>query len=505
MMGRQKSVLEAQQLMARQKAMADFAAGDRSPATMAAINPDKAVEQFYKPDEHLASQGMMRTPDGSVVPIPGYNQALAAQAEAKTTGQMVPVVPGGMAFAKPAPSSAALPAAAPAQADLLKQNPQAIIAAGAARQAGVDPDLFLSMIQAESGFNPQATSPKGAQGLGQLMPATAKARGVTDPYNAQQNATAAAQEFRSLQDKYQNPQLAVMAYNWGQGNVDNWLKSGGDPKAVPNETITHLRKVFGAGQQVQPQAMPQAQAQAPVADAGQTGQMYDARGRFIGFKSPDTAGESVFDKTTGESLGKLFVSKQETAVANRQSASKMQAIADTLKGIETGKFSEAMLEGKRTLKAAGLDMGAMGITDNVGQLDAARALANQMALELRNPAGGAGMPGAMSDQDRTFLQSMSGGLGMTTQGRALLLESQKRIAARSSEEAKVVRDYAKSHGGRLDIGVYDALESLAQKPMFDAEFMVKAQSLSGGTSPTQPQGVQPGRMLRWNPKTGRVE
>lgn len=476
-MGRQKSIFEAQQLAQRNAAIQSYAAGDRSPQVLALINPDKAVEQGYKADEHLASLGLTRGPDGKVVALPGYNDALAAQAEAKTTGQMVPVVPGGMAFAKPAPSAAPLAQAPP---DPRRQNPNAIIAAGAAKQAGVDPDLFLSMMQAESGFNPQATSPKGAQGLGQLMPATAKARGVTDPFNAQQNATAAAQEFRSLQDKYQNPQLAVMAYNWGQGNVDNWLKAGGDPKAVPNETITHLRKVFGAGQQTQAQAQPQPQA--TTAEAS-NGRMYDAQGRFIGFKSPDTRGETTYDEKMGGHLAEQHIEVNKNAQEQQQKLGQYKALDALLQTTNTGKWSETSLEVKRGLKAAGVDLEAIKWRDDIGQQEAARSIGNIMAINARAPGSG-----ATSDRDLLVQMNSVPGLNATPQGRKLLIETQQRIADRAEKLAEFTANYAEKNGGRLDSRYMAARRKIEIEPMFDDGFRKRVGQITGG-SPAATSGA----------------
>src|SRR5579872_1752140 len=61
-----------------------------------------------------------------------------------------------------------------------------------AKKYGVDPKLFRKLIHQESGWNPKAVSPVGAQGLGQLMPATARQLGVTDPFDPMQNLDASA-------------------------------------------------------------------------------------------------------------------------------------------------------------------------------------------------------------------------------------------------------------------------------------------------------------------------
>lgn len=500
MMGRQKSVLEAQALARKMAAQQKFAAGDRSPEVLAELNTDKALDAIYEPQKQLGSKGMRFNPQtGQVEHLPGYTEAMTRETEAKAAGTWQPIVPGGALVKPPTPGASATtaPAVDPVKVRVLQNNPYAQAAARAAQQSGVDPALYLSMIDAESGWNPGAKSPKGAVGLAQLMPDTAKELGV-NPNDPAQNVRGGATYMGSLMQRYQGDQTkALMAYNWGPGNVDAWVQKGANPADIPAETQAYVRKVTGQG--IEPQGQGQAQAQGNY--------MRDASGRVVGILSPSSTAENTFDKTIGESLGKLFVTKQEAVAANRQGVSKMQAISNILDGIETGKGSEALLEGKRALKAVGVDFKALGLTDNVGELDAAKALANEMSLELRNPAGGAGMPGAMSDADRVFLQSMSGGLTMTPQGRQLLLDARKRIAERSNQEGKLLRDYARSHGGRLDSGVYDALEELAAKPMFDQGFVSRVQSAGGAAAPRTGQRGQtaPNRVMTWNPRTGRVE
>jgi soluble lytic murein transglycosylase-like protein len=90
-----------------------------------------------------------------------------------------------------------------------------------ARIHSVPPDLVRAVVQVESGFNPYARSPKGAMGLMQLMPATAREFGVTNPYNPEENIRAGVAYFRQLLDRYENNErLALAAYNAGPGAVD---------------------------------------------------------------------------------------------------------------------------------------------------------------------------------------------------------------------------------------------------------------------------------------------
>jgi hypothetical protein len=103
---------------------------------------------------------------------------------------------------------------------------------------GVGADLIRAVIRAESDFDPQATSSKGAMGLMQLMPETAGDLGVDDPYDPAQNVMAGTQYLKSLLDRYDgDTNVALAAYNWGMGNVER------NPGRLPEETKTYITRV----------------------------------------------------------------------------------------------------------------------------------------------------------------------------------------------------------------------------------------------------------------------
>ncbi|MHB9130796.1 MAG: lytic transglycosylase domain-containing protein [Armatimonadota bacterium] len=109
---------------------------------------------------------------------------------------------------------------------------------------GIRQPLLHAIIQAESGFNPRAVSPRGALGLMQLMPDTASSLGVTDPFNAQQNIEAGARYFRQALDKFDGDErLALAAYNAGPGAVQRY--HGIPPYQETQRYVTRVMSLAG--------------------------------------------------------------------------------------------------------------------------------------------------------------------------------------------------------------------------------------------------------------------
>lgn len=112
-------------------------------------------------------------------------------------------------------------------------------ARAAARKHGIPEDLFLRLVQRESGWNPRAVSHKGATGLAQLMPATASNLGV-DPTDPRQNLDGGARYLRMMYDRFGSWRLALAAYNAGPLAVE-------EHDGIPpyNETRNYVIAILG--------------------------------------------------------------------------------------------------------------------------------------------------------------------------------------------------------------------------------------------------------------------
>lgn len=103
---------------------------------------------------------------------------------------------------------------------------------------GLDPHLVMAVIEIESGFNHQAVSRAGAQGLMQIMPATQQDLGLTAPFDPAENIEAGIRYLKMLMDRFPDLSLALAAYNAGPANVERY-------NGIPpfRETQDYVRKV----------------------------------------------------------------------------------------------------------------------------------------------------------------------------------------------------------------------------------------------------------------------
>lgn len=127
-----------------------------------------------------------------------------------------------------------------------RRHPFAATVRRAANTTGLAADLLHAVIATESGYDPRARSPKGAMGLMQLMPATARDLGVVDPYDPEENIFGGARYLRSLWDRFGDLTLALAAYNAGPDQVARY--GGVPPFAETRSYLRRLHDLYPAGE-----------------------------------------------------------------------------------------------------------------------------------------------------------------------------------------------------------------------------------------------------------------
>ena len=217
-----------------------------------------------------------------------------------------------------------------------------------AKQARVPPELALAIAETESGFDPRATSPKGARGIFQLMPATAAELGV-DPNDPVQNIRGGLTYFRKQLDAHGGDvQKALQAYNWGPGNV----AKGGQP---PAETQQYVSRIMSR--------LPARPPQLPVQTLQQVNQQ-------IGQPPPGAPsgqpveGPSLFDKGIVQSV--LESVDPRTPTGRRNIAGGLGAAAGTAAVVGTAPVTAPVI-GLGAVTAGALGAMGGGFTAEAGE------------------------------------------------------------------------------------------------------------------------------------------
>jgi len=188
-----------------------------------------------------------------------------------------------------------------------------------AQEIGIDPDLFVRMINRESAFDPTAVSPKGAIGLGQLMPGTASDLGV-DPNDPIQNLTGAARYYKQQLEAFGNPMIALAAYNAGPGNVRKY--GGIPPFSETQKYVQDIMKGYVGNNTMTPTSAPLTASMTPNAASATTTTQKPGKGMLRGLldyaseKSPDT-GLTRF-QSFAAALDPLIMPEMRAGTAIRQ-------------------------------------------------------------------------------------------------------------------------------------------------------------------------------------------
>ena len=229
-------------------------------------------------------------------------------------------------------------------------------------------------------------------------------------------------------------------------------------KQIEMEGLTPVQKILKARNELN-QNSPTYQNDLKVLD--------EALKKETSFAPPQTVfmgQEKSEAKTVGEFYGKQYADIQTAGYQAGNKLNKINRLNTLLEGVDTGKYTPL-----GTDVAAGAKSIGFNIDPKLGNKQAATSLLNEMALELRNPSGGAGMPGAMSDADRNYLAQIVPNLSIDKNGRQLITETNQALAKRDQDVARLARDYRKKHGN-IDEGFYDELSKFSNaNPLFTSK------------------------------------
>jgi hypothetical protein len=156
------------------------------------------------------------------------------------------ILPDEVPHPEPQPSDQAAtesPAAEVPEVEPLTMGPYGEIITSMAETHGVDPMLVRALIRVESADQPTARSHKGAMGLMQLMPSTARLYKVRNPYDPKANIAAGVKHLKSLLDRFSTVDLALAAYNAGEGAVKKF--NGIPPYRETRDYVTRILALAG--------------------------------------------------------------------------------------------------------------------------------------------------------------------------------------------------------------------------------------------------------------------
>ena len=379
----------------------------------------------------------MGTPEGQ-----GFNNALLGMAQALLTPQ---ARGGGMGAAF---------AAFPAAMDRAKQQAmREQLMALQGKQVGLQTDRL--------GFDMEQARAQAAQK--EALKAQVEQWIQTLPPEQQQVARMMPQEFAKTMLP-QAPKLETIFTPQGQ-EQKAWVRGPGfDPQPVGGAKQAPMPWEYEpdgqGGFRMKPGVL---SAKTQVAQAG-------AGRNDVVFKQ-----EGEESKTVGKFFGDQYAEIQKAGIDAYGRINRLNRMEQLLSGLETGKFTPAMTEVQSALDSLGIK-----ISPNLDSAQAARALSNELALQKRNPSGGAGMPGALSDADRNYLSETVPGLGKTPGGNRLLIETDRRLAKRDQQVAQMAREYRKQNG-HLDEGFYQQLQQFSEaNPLF--------KGMDGPSAPALPAG-----------------
>lgn len=394
----------------------------------------------------------------------------------------------------PPPSAvpAGVPAPAPGQPGPIAQPPVQLASAPAGGPPGMPPqgDAAPAGGQQIAQAPPAAPAPKSIQDVINTMPPGIRqlAPGMTRQGKIELLMKYADPKTKPAIDLRTGAVVFAPETELNNGNyapVDMMRLDIEKQNAASNARQAQAReesnRIRGANEPLQPPATPGGPSTPTPGYAEQKGNVAGQEaGAKVGPALLQHQGELVIKDSQG---AQVAADHARVGIAN------LQRLGSLLDNVNTGKFQGTVQDLKASAKAAGVDLDALGVGDNVGVAQAAKALTGQLALGLRDPSGGAGMPGAMSDKDREFLVAMVPAITNDPNGNKLMLEWQKKLYQRNIDVAKIVNEYGRSPEFLKDpTGVYAKVREYADKnPIFDPAKDAPKASI---TPPAPPAGFR---------------
>jgi len=349
---------------------------------------------------------------------------------------------------------------------------------------GSAPTGFGAQIQAESGGNQGAVSPAGARGVAQLMPATAReyekkmgfppGSSDTDP---QINAKIGAQYMSEMTDKYTKlaggnqaagEALARMAYNAGPGRIDDWMKKGMDPAALPQETQDYNGRVNDAASRL-PEPVPQAPGAVGIGQSTQDKALSEKRAGTVAEMEQD-----INDKAASA----------QAKLANNKK------LLELLPTVNTGPMSEQLAKAKNFLHQVGWT-GA-----DPSNFQELQKIMQQSALESAKQVYG----NRITNADLMTLPMWTPSATMTENALKVIVGMDNLQQERNLQRQTVYNEY-RNQGGDLN-----QFPSYFNRN-YGNQGVAATSSVEPGAKPviTPSPSASSAKVFRYNPSTGKLE
>ncbi|CAO3358569.1 hypothetical protein [Azospirillum palustre] len=191
-------------------------------------------------------------------------------------------------------------------------------------------------------------------------------------------------------------------------------------------------------------------------------------------------GDRAADQTVGKYIGEAFSGAVDGGKSARQDLANLDRMQSYLDQIKTGRVAPTTAALDRWARGFGIEL---NVNPQAPVAEALASLSNQMALKLRDPSSGAGMPGSLSDSDRRFLTEMVPSLANTPEGNQLMIDYSRRLAERRLDTEKIALDHIERNGGKVTPSLLREMADFGNsKPLFSKVDYERAAAYGGAST-----------------------